>query len=431
MTQLRQQAQIIGYVFIPDRLGPPDPTEADLLSNAGAALVHTDWGSRDYRSLVLEQLRSEASTQLLLRRLADLGDSLEEIRSLLADLQSHGITVQLVDDRGELIPERSQTWIEHMGDLPTALQRRRALQRHVQDRLESKPPPGAAPFGYKRDRDRYVLDRRQAAIVKDFFDHFLLYGSLRSAVRHLKQHHGKGISVSTGRRWLTHPVYRGDLAFSDGTILRNTHSPILSRQEAAQIDRWLRRNRQLPRRSASAPRSLAGLVFCDTCNSPLRIVQASAKGRSKRYRYLRCPQCRYSLTYETLLQQVIQQICTQLPQRAEGFDPTPIEQAKASVEAQLNKNETILKQLADLDAQGVLDAHSLQQRRYQLQAETTRLLQRLDQLPPENLAEIAQTLSIQPFWQDLTESERRSYLREFIRSITVTPAGLLQIEFLF
>ena len=137
------------------------------------------------------------------------------------------------------------------------------------------------------------------------------------------------------------------------------------------------------------------------------------------------------MTYETLLQQVIQQICEELPQRTEGFDPTPLQQARADLEARLNHNEIILKQLADLESQGVLDPLSLQQRRYQLRAENTRLLQHLEQLPPENLPQIAQTLSISPFWQDLTESERRSYFREFIRSITVTPTGLGQINFLF
>ncbi len=426
-----EPSQIIGYLFIPDRLGPPDPKEVDLLLQAGAELVHTDWGSRDYRSLLLEQLQTGDPNQLLLRRLEDLGDSLEEIRSLLLDLGSQGITVQLVDDQGQRIPESSQIWIDRMGDLPTALQRRRALQRHVQGRLESKPPPGSPPYGYKRERDHYVLDRRQAAIVKDFFDHFLLYGSLRSSVRHLQHQHGKQISVSTGRRWLTHPAYRGDLAFTDGTILRNTHSPILSRQEAAQIDRWLRRNRQLPRRSASAPRSLAGLVSCDQCESSLRILQVTGKRRAKRYLYLRCPQCHYSLIYETLLQQVIQRICEELPQRSQGFDPAPLQQARADLEAQLHQNETILKQLGDLEAQGMLDPLSLQQRRYQLRAENTRLLQRLDQLPPDNLPQIAQPLSISPFWQDLTESERRAYFREFIRSITVDPQGLRQIKFLF
>ncbi len=48
----------------------------------------------------------------------------------------------------------------------------------------------------------------------------------------------------------------------NGQILSDTHTPIISREEAAQIDRLLRRNRRLPPRTASANRSLAGLVSC-------------------------------------------------------------------------------------------------------------------------------------------------------------------------
>ena len=77
-------------------------------------------------------------------------------------------------------------------------------------------------------------------------------------MRYLEQKYAKKISVSTGRRWLTNPVYRGDLEYQNGEVIRNTHIPIISREEAAQTDRLLRRNRRLSRRTASAPHSLAG-----------------------------------------------------------------------------------------------------------------------------------------------------------------------------
>jgi hypothetical protein len=110
-----------------------------------------------------------------------------------------------------------------------------------------------------------LLDRAAAPVVKDFFEQFLLYGSVRGAVRYLAKTYRKRIAVSTGRRWLTHPVYRGDLLYQDGRVLRDTHTPILGREEAAQVDRLLRRNRRLPPRTASAPaiaggpRSLSGM----------------------------------------------------------------------------------------------------------------------------------------------------------------------------
>ena len=49
---------------------------------------------------------------------------------------------------------------------------------------------------------------------------------MRGAVRYLAQKYSKKISVSTGRRWLTNPVYRGDTAYHNDEVVSNTHLPI-------------------------------------------------------------------------------------------------------------------------------------------------------------------------------------------------------------
>ena len=126
-------------------------------------------------------------------------------------------------------------------------QRSRQLKAgHARNRLKTLPPPGKAPYGYRRGQERYIIDRMAAPVVTAFVEEFLLYGSLRGAVRFVERRFGKRISVSTGRRWLTHPVYRGDLQYGDGQVMRDTHAAIISRDAAAQIDRLLRRNSQLP-----------------------------------------------------------------------------------------------------------------------------------------------------------------------------------------
>ncbi len=421
----------IGYLYSPALLQEPAQTDIDHLLEAGAETVYVDWGSRVYFTKLQNELSQGLFSTLVLARLEDLGDTLSDIHQLLLHYQSLGITLQLIDEVGTQSLQSSTAWIQVLADLPSALQRRRLLQSHVQNRLDIKPPPGRAPFGYRREQDRYVLDRKQATVIKDFFEHFLIYGSIRAAVRHLAQQHGKRISVATGRRWLMNPVYRGDLQFVDGKTIRNTHNPILSRQEAAQIDRWLKRNRGIAPRSASASRSLAGLVSCQACQRRLRIIQVTQRNHSQPYLYLRCETCRYSLSYSDTLNQVIQQVCQQLPQQTQHFDPAPIAQAQTSIETKINTNEVTLKQIQALRDQGVLSDQVIQQQTYQLKAENATLLEQLAQLPPQNLPEIAQTLSLEPFWHDLSESERRSYFREFIESIQVDQAGNLTIVFFF
>jgi hypothetical protein len=100
----------------------------------------------------------------------------------------------------------------------------------------------------------------------------------------------------------------------------------------------------------------------------------------------------------------------------------------------LTAKTALLTQVDQLQAQGVLDQTSADLRRYTLRGELADLEQQRSQLPPENLAEIAQTLKSPEFWQGLSESERRVYLREFIQTIWIErteTSWQISIQFVF
>jgi hypothetical protein len=289
-----------------------------------------------------------------------------------------------------------------------AKQDREALrQGHARNRLRELPPPGRAPFGYRRNRNRYIIDRHTAPIVKDFFDRFLLYGSLRGAVRYLAAKHHKKISVSTAQRWLSNPVYRGDTGYHNGDRILDTHPAILTRAEAAQIDRLLHQNRQLPARTASAQRSLAGLVKCGHCQIEYSITSTAGK-----YIYFRPTKCPLEskcgcIPYDLVLQMTIDRICRDLPiaiSRMDGLDP-------ATTRSGLIDRIQFIQQQIDTSDLEIED-------RYRLKTDISQLQQQLATLSPINLVALSQAVSIPQFWLDLSESERRFYFREFIRSIT-------------
>ena len=84
--------------------------------------------------------------------------------------------------------------------------------------------------------------------------------------------------------------------------------------------------------------------------------------------------------------------------------------------------------------EGILDAATVNLRAYTLRSELSALQQQISQLPPENLPQIAQTLSTQEFWQDLSEAERRVYLREFVKAVSIVRDADdwdVQIQFVF
>ncbi|WP_017326456.1 recombinase family protein [Synechococcus sp. PCC 7336] len=421
----------LGYIYRPISL-PPSDAERQQLLNAGAEQVWVDLGDRQYYTRAIEYFSGTAEdSALLLLSVAELGDTVTQVAQQLQAWSDRAVEVWVVDKNG-VQTSRDATAVETwLAGLPLQLKSRQISAGHALSRLQRKPPPGPAPFGYCRQGDVYQLEGDRAAIVRTFFDNFLLFGSIRGAVKSLQVERGETVSISTARRWLTSAVYRGDLTFKDGVTLRDTHPALLSREEAAQIDRWMRRNRQISRRSASAPRALAGLAICQTCQQPLRIVQATQKQRQKVYRYLRCDRCRYSHDYDRVLQATVKIVCQQLPAKTANFSQTPVAELKKCIDLQLKANESILNSFDSKNsAIAPLDLRD-QLQRYRLEGENAALNQTLEQLPPENLAAIAQTLSIESFWLDLTEPEQRSYLREFIRQIGIDADMNLDIQFFF
>lgn len=435
---------IIAYLYCDPLLdAPPDPE----IWGREVDRVYQDWGERQQLQQLLLDCETNPPDYLLIRRLQELGDSVEEAMAIATELEAWGVEIVASEQNyqsSQLSKTLKAEGRTHFAQLLQELQadclHRRLRQGHARNRIQALPPPGKACYGYRRGKDRYIIDRSTAPVVKDFFDRYLLYGSLRGAVRYLEKKYGKKISVTTGRRWLSNPVYRGDLAYGTGEVLANTHVPLLSREEAAQIDRLLRRNRSLPPRTASAPRSLAGLAICQQCQSAMTITRAIARNKKREYLYLRpvsCPQqpkCK-GIPYQQVLEETIERICDDLPPAVAQMSLPNVDGIKSKFAAEITKREKILAQIPDLTAAEILDEETACLRSYKLRGEIARLQGEIDKLPPGNLAAISQAVSLRQFWLDLSEAERRFYFREFIRRIEIvrlpSQTWRLQLVFIF
>ncbi|WP_449418146.1 recombinase family protein [Phormidium nigroviride] len=401
--------------------------------------IYQDLGGREQLQQLLKDCQSEPPEYLLIQRVEELGDTVQQVCDRLSQIEALGIELIIEGKTANSQVSTITDLLKLLNEIQQSQHSRSIRKGHARNRIKALPPPGKAPYGYRRGKDRYTVDRSAAPAVKDFFEHFLLYGSLRGSVRYLAKKYGKKISVSTGRRWLTNPVYRGDLEYQNDQVISNTHIPIISREEAAQIDRLLRRNQRLPPRTASAPRSLAGLVVCKECDSAMTVAKVTSHRKDQEYLYLRpisCPQkpkCK-ALSYEKILSQTIEVICRDLPLAVAELTMPDMEGIKGGIVSEIAAKQEIIDRLPILTEEGILDVETAELRSYKLRTEISELQSKLAQLPPVNLRSIAQAVSLPQFWLDLSESERRFYFREFISQIEILRQDTtwqIQIVFIF
>lgn len=414
--------EIVAYCYCDPLLDQPPDLH---IWGVEVAQVYLDLGERSALAELIRDGEKGKINYCLLRNLKELGRSPLQVSQILNQLENLGITVIALEQDYQISGEKGekrQQWTDLLTEIGQQQRQENLRRGHARNRLALLPPPGKAPYGYRRSASHYVIDKATAPVVKAFFEKFLLSGSLRGSVRYLEQVYGKKIAVATGRRWLTHPVYRGDLLYENQTVIVDTHAPLLTRTEAAQIDRLLRRNASLPRRTASAPRSLAGLVTCSRCQSPWVVAHVTSRHQSQAYLYLRpksCPEtpkCK-AIAYGEVLDQVIDQICQELPAAVPNLSPSPLINYLKELKTAIASKEDLLTQLPALEEQGILDSSTRQLRCYNLKNEIAQLRQQLDQLPPDELQRIIPAVSLPQFWRDLSETERRFYFREFIQQI--------------
>ena len=436
--------KIIAYIYSDPLLeSPPDKDIWGLEIDQ----VYQDLGKHQELEQLIIDCQVEVPNYLLIRRLEELGDTVAEIGDRLTQLESLGIKIIATEQdynsaKWNQISNQDITFnLSRLLQQIQANKHRSVLkQGHARNRLKILPPPGKAPYGYRRGQDKYIVDKSTAPVVKDFFERFLLFGSLRGAVRYLEKRYGKKISPSTGRSWLTNAVYRGDLKYQNNDLISNTHSPIIDREEAAQIDRLLRRNSRLPARTASAPRSLAGLIICQQCQLTMTISRVTRRKQKQEYLYLRChncprnPKCK-AIAYQQVFSQAINKICIDLPVAVAKLNMPDGSEIESSLTQEIKQKQAILTQLPSLTEQGILDPETAAIRNYKLRTEISQLESQIAQLPPGNLQAIAQAVSLPQFWWDLSESERRFYFREFIKQIEIIRGESkqwdLQLVFIF
>lgn len=393
--------------------------------------VYQDIGKRSQLSQLINDCRNFMPNYLLIRDLAEFGDNLSQVTKVINILENLSIEIIAIEQNYnsskfkivDSVEKKEQLRIIWQ-EIAQNLKKRTLKQAHAQNRLKILPPPGKAPYGYLRGKEEYIINKATLPMIQDFFARFLLFGSLRDTVNYLQEKYQKKISVSTARYWLTNPVYRGDLIYQNQQIIYNTHNPIISREESAQIDRILKSHHRFQRRSATANYCLAGLVKCQNCHLLLKVTQVTNRKNKQKYLYLTCrecpqqPKCK-SVNYQEVFKETIKQICHNLPPAISKLNLPDSNETRENLLTQIQQKERLLTNLPNLVKQQIFDQETAKIRAFNLKIEIAQLQQSINQLPPPNLITIANNIAIPQFWEDLSEAEARLYLREFIKQINL------------
>ncbi|AUC60677.1 hypothetical protein AA637_05705 [Cyanobacterium sp. HL-69] len=394
---------------------------------------YQDIDSRNQLNQLFNDCQNDSPSYVLIRSLHELGDSFAEILRAIALIESLNIEIIAIDQpynssKFKVIdnPVYAEKLHHIWQQIEKVIYQRKLQKGHGKNRLKNLPPPGRSPYGYQKGKEGYIINRSTAPIVKDFFEYYLRYASLRDSVRYLKEKYNKKISHSTALQWLKNPVYRGDLAYKNNYIISNTHTPIISREEASQIDRLLKSHRRIPSRSASSSHCLSGLVKCKMCHSSSKITSVTQRRKKTKYLYItpvNCPQKKScsSWNYQQILKETIEKICFDLPTIVNNINSPNIDIIIEQTENLIKEKQKIINSLEGLISSNILDEETAKIRKLKIENEISQLNNQINSLPPNNLKEMIDNLSLKQFWYDLSEQETRFYLREFIERIYIIP----------
>ena len=197
---------------------------------------------------------------------------------------------------------------------------------------------GIAPYGYKRENKKLIIDEQEAACVRAVFDSYIHTGSLartREVInRTYKTRKGRQFSKSSIFGMLRNPVYAGKMRYG-GKIYDGEHEPIVMEAQFMKIQTLLKQYEPKGETKIARTYLLAGLIHCADCGSvmtPTYTKKKKASGKPSYIYYYRCTK-----TY-----QYGWRACSVKSVNAKKIEQFVIEQIK-----ELSRNEVLIHETID------------------------------------------------------------------------------------
>lgn len=153
------------------------------------------------------------------------------------------------------------------------------------------------PFGYKYDKETYIVEELQASIVKQIFADYLSGMSITKLVQKLNSegHIGKKYkwSYRTVRLVLDNPVYAGYNSFK-GALYKGNHEAVISFDDYQKTQEQLEIRQKEAYAKNNNPRPfqtkymLSGLLRCGHCGATFELILGAVRKDGSRLKRYKC-----------------------------------------------------------------------------------------------------------------------------------------------
>jgi len=151
---------------------------------------------------------------------------------------------------------------------------------------------GFAPFGYKRENKKLIINKREAEIIRLIFEIYVETGSVVKVYdllkeKSIKNRQGKPFYKTVLGFLLRNPAYAGKVKHNN-QIYQGIHEPIIS-EEVFEMAQKIHR-KKMKKFRVYRDFLFGGLVNCENCNFKMSpcFTNKYNKGKLERYYYYRC-----------------------------------------------------------------------------------------------------------------------------------------------
>lgn len=212
-----------------------------------------------------------------------------------ARLKKHGVRVVSVKENITDSPEGIilEGLLESMAEYYSANLSQNVIRGIRESASKGHYPGGFAPYGYKRENNKLVIDEKLAPIVRFVFEQYAVGVPKKQIIdklneRGYRQRNGKPFTIQNFQYMLKNPVYIGKYTSAKFGQIDCVSQPIIDEETFLKVQELLKRTAKAPAANkAKTENLLRGKAYCGMCGAPM-VGESGRSHSGEVYYYYAC-----------------------------------------------------------------------------------------------------------------------------------------------